>query len=317
MHPLSVHQPHEQIGKLLALVCLLTTAQAFAQISVELDLDRQNYIRYEPVSATVTLRNNTGNTLLFGSKDAPDGAGGYLRFQAFRGGGLQQVRVEHDTNPAEDLILGPGETRTLTIRINSIVDMSQVGTYTLSVRVGHPRLRQDYLSQPVPIDIRRGTPIWSHQIGVPQDSTTDIIPTRTVSLLRFRKKDGESYAMRLEDDENVFGIARLGPYLAGAEPDCHIDAMSNIHLLFQIHPRLYSYRIYSVNMELKQNLYYIMKGSIPRLKRDKELGSVRVVGGQRAVPGKDYRIADGSKAIPQPLQQSEKQDDGLLANPRR
>ncbi|MFW5893540.1 MAG: hypothetical protein ACOCUY_00195 [Verrucomicrobiota bacterium] len=302
------------------LICALA-ANLHAQLGVKLDLDREHYILYEPIQATIQLRNYAGNTLVFGTEDAAEEVGGYLKFEVIRAGGLSAPDVRKNVNPVENLILGPGETKELTVQLNGIVNMAREGNYTVSVRVGHPRLSHDYKSDSVPIDITEGYPVWTRTAGVPQDSETNSIPPRKVSLLRFRSKEGETYVLRVEDDRMVYGIVRLGPYLSSSRPEYQIDAMSNIHLLYQIHPRLYVYRIYDIDVELKQNLYYAMEETVPTLRRDPDVGSIRLVGGRRAKPGEDYQLKPGTgpESVPQALSPNSDSDseDGTLQDPRK
>lgn len=303
----------------LLLLCTLAL-NLHAQLAIELELDREHYILYEPIQATIQLRNYAGNTLVFGTEDADREVSGYLKFDVIRASGLSASDARKDVNPVENLVLGPGETKELTVQLNGIVNMAREGNYTVSVRVGHPRLSHDYESNSVPVDITEGYPVWTRNVGVPQESETNSIPPRKVSLLRFRSKEGETYVLRVEDDRTVFGIERLGPYLSSSRPECRIDAMSNIHLLYQIHPRLYVYRIYSIDVELKQNLYYAMEETVPRLRRDPEVGSIRLVGGRRAKPGEDYQLNPnkGTDQLPQAISPDSDSDseDGALEDPR-
>ncbi len=322
--PLSLSRRRDDrrlFGCRAALLLLCTLAlNLHAQLAIELDLDREHYILYEPIQATIQLRNYAGNTLVFGTKDASREVGGYLKFEVIRAGGLSAPGVRKDVNPVENLVLGPGETKQLTVQLNGIVNVAREGTYTVSVRVGHPRLSHDYESNSVPVDVTEGYPVWTRSVGVPQESETNSIPPRTVSLLRFRSKEGETYVLRVENERMVYGIVRLGPYLSSSRPECRIDAMSNIHLLYQIHPRLYVYRIYSIDVELKQNLYYAMKDTVPTLRRDPEVGSIRLIGGRRAKPGEDYQLNPnkGADQLPQAISPDSDSDseDGTLEDPR-
>lgn len=319
-HPLpalsSVRRNAPLLPALLGL-CMLAF-EAPAQIAVELELDREHYVLYEPVNATVQLRNYAGNTLVFGTEEADPEVSGFLKFNVIHEGGLSNPSARRDVNPVENLILGPGETKELTVQLNSIVNMAKEGTYTVSVRVGHPRLTHDYGSNSVPVDVMEGFPVWTRTVGVPQESETASISPRTVSLLRFRAKEGETYVLRVEDKRTVFGIIRLGPYLSSSRPQCRIDAMSNIHLLYQIHPRLYVYRIYGVDVDLKQNQYHVMEETVPTLRRDSEVGSIRIVGGRRAKPGEDYHMTPGmgSEDLPQAIAPESDSEDGTLDDPR-
>ncbi|MFW6367410.1 MAG: hypothetical protein ACOC0L_01970, partial [bacterium] len=106
LHSVNIH-PHFQhfpCRFVLFLICALA-ANLHAQLGVKLDLDREHYILYEPIQATIQLRNYAGNTLVFGTEDAAEEVGGYLKFEVIRAGGLSAPDVRKNVNPVENLIL--------------------------------------------------------------------------------------------------------------------------------------------------------------------------------------------------------------------
>ena len=265
-------------------VMVLSGFPASAQIGISLSLDRHRYLRYEPIYATVTVRNYAGNTLVFGlDKDS-----GRLWFQIEREDGRSVDPFRPDVNPASGLILGAGETKTLTLTLNTLYPLTDEGLYRVRVRISHPRLRHDYISDQVEIEIRDGIVIWKQRVGLPTSDPGQPIRYRDFQLLLFHADKGEVYCLRSRDDRCIYGVIRLGPRIAGVEPQCDVDAVSNVHVLFMIRPRLCAYRVYSPDLELRLDRYYMVEQTMPRLVRDPELGRVRVVGGRPAIPGVDF-----------------------------
>jgi len=273
---------------------LFLTWSAHAQLGISLRLDRRNYLRYEPIRATVQLRNYTGNTIMFPKQPGL----GKLTFTVSTRKGTYVRCREPDLNPAEGLILGAGETRELALTLNNLYSLQAEDVYTVAARIGHPRLSYDYKSKPVQFEVRSGLVAWERTIGVPSTSATAKIAQRKATLLAFRDDDEETYALRIEDDKVVFGVVRLGPHLSGSEAQCDSDALSNVHVLSQTSPRLYAHRVFDYNAKVKQEKYYFMEKTVPRLRRDPEVGRVFVSGGRPAVRGVDYMVPGEDNPLP-------------------
>ncbi len=271
---------------LAGFAALVPLCSSFGQIGIGLSADRRKYLRYEPIEVRVILRNYTGNTLVFGL----DPKDGFLRFRVTRVDRRPVRSTAPDANPAAGLILGAGETKTLTLAVNSLFDMQRVGSYEIRAVVGHPRLANDYISDPVSVDVRGGVVCWKRSLGVPADRPAARIRPREASLVLFHADTGDVYCLRVEDDKKVYGVVRLGPRIAGSKPECDVDAVSSIHVLLLIRPRFYAYRVYDYNVGLLQERYYVMDRSVPHLVRDPEIGRIMVSGGRVAVEGVDYRI---------------------------
>lgn len=275
-----------------ALAGLVSSAVAQPVIGVAVESELTRYLRYELIQVTVTIRNYSGNTLAFGTGASRQG---HLDLIIQSDGGLQARKLDPNANPVAGLILGAGETRRLTLGLNQIYDMQQEGVFTVSAQIGHERLPDDYRSNSLTIEVRDGIPVWTRTFGLPTSSKTGQIQTRQVSLLLFHDRDQDLYCLRIEDDEMVHGITRLGPRIGGATPACDVDAMSNIHTFIQVRSRFYSYCVYDHNGKLIQNKYYMAEKTLPQLTRDSDVGRVMVVGGVAAVPGVDFHYASQQK----------------------
>lgn len=291
---------HQPLGRAQRLACAMAllglgTTACLAQVGVGLRTDRKRYLRYEPIMATVMLRNDTGNTLVF---DQSSRAQNTLRFVIEMPEDRRARVIDADTNPVDGLILGAGEVKELTLTLNALYEMQAEGAYTISAKISHQRLAHDFASAPVMVEVREGTVAWTRLFGVPAATPTAPIPMRTVSLLALAQEDGGIYALRIEDDHLVYGVTRLGPRIAASPPECEMDAVSNIHVLLQTRPRLYVHRVFDYNMNLKQERHYLPEGSIPRLVRDPDIGRVMVTGGLEGTEGVDFQRADGEGANP-------------------
>ena len=281
---------------LVVALALLSALQAYAQLGIRLETDRLKYVTYEPVHTTVTLRNYSGNTLVFGLDPKTQG---HLDFAVAKQNAPPVRRLDDSANPVSGLVLGAGETKTLTLSLNTIYDMQEEGTYDVFAQVGHPQLENDFRSESVTVEIRHGTVQWKRSVGMPGQQQGGTIPSRQVSLLIFHDRDGDVYCLRVEDEDFVYRIVRLGRRVIGAAPQCDVDAISSIHVLFPLRPRLYVHQVYDYDVKLKQERHYVLEGAAPRFHRDPDVGRIMVVGARPAVRGVDFLYAEDASGAPQ------------------
>ena len=279
-------------GAVAVMAATLLPLPAIAQIGINLKTDRAKYFRYEPILAEVTLCNFTGNPLLFGEDDT---AQGYLKLIVEDAQGMQLPMDDPKANPAVGLLLGAGETKSVKITLNNLFNLQKEGAYTIHAVIGHGRLTQDFRSDALTVSVTAGRVVWTRDFGLPSADPVKPIVSRKASLLLFPDKKHDLFALFIEDAQLVYGVARLGSRISGAAPQCDVDALSNIHVLLMIKPRLVEYRVYDCNLQLKQRRFYMIDGSTPMLQRDPDVGRGMVVGGRLAEEGKDY-VPEDTKA---------------------
>jgi hypothetical protein len=278
---------------LAILVAWLSGNSARAQLGIELRGGRATYVTHESVMVTLVLRNYTGNALRFGG-EAPDGD---VLFVLSRDGDPMLHRVALGKRFAT-FELAAGETRKLSLQLNQIFNFQKPGDYNVYAQATHPRLGQDYQSKSLSFGVREGISIWHRSFGVPTAASDGEIPARTVTLLRTHEQTGDELCMRIEDDRLVYAVIRLGRQIFGAEPECDIDAVSNIHILMRAESRLFIYRVYDYRGQCKLKKYYMLDETLPRLLRDDRTGRLTVFGGRLAVEGVDYTVSKEDIPIP-------------------
>lgn len=276
-------------GKLRILFGILFCAfAAMAQIALDLQVEQQRYLRFEPIEVKLTVTNLSGNSLEFGG-DTTD-TQGRIAFKIVTASGREPRLTDAIGNPANGLSLAPGAAKTLRIRLDQYYDMQKEDGYTVTALLDHGRLPRRHLSHPVRVEVQDGLPILTKNIGLPTERKSGLIKALQISLLRFADMDEDIYAMRAEDDDSVYGVFRLGSYIDGEKPQMELDDNSLIHVLLQIRPRLYVYYIFGFdgrNPKLRQKRFYISAdGAPPSLNKDS--GYLRVIHGKIAREGIDY-----------------------------
>ncbi len=279
--------------KTLVFGIIAVCSMANAQITVDVSTEFERYIAFEPVRVTVTLKNISGQTLYFG-EDATDG--GHLIFEIKNLKGIPVSTSGKEFDPIANLVLSPGVVKTLVVPISDYFVLQEEDDYHLTARVGHPRLSSDYLSTPKLFQVRDGIEVWAHDVGFPGIEGDGPISTRRCTLNMFHHGDGDFYYLQIEDHDYVYAVARLGPRVQGIRPQCDIDALSRVHTLIQAAPRLFRYRVFDLNGDLKMDSVYIVENTMPRLINDPDVGRILVYGGKIAVDGVDY---NGPAPVPE------------------
>jgi hypothetical protein len=278
------------MAKRLSLILFLMAAWAAkAQIGMQLTAANERYLRYEPIELKLLIQNYSGNTLVFGGEDGNQDQGS-LTFRIDTPSGRIIRPLDPRANLVRDLIFKPGERREVSIIINSLYDMQRSESYTVTAHLEHRRLPKIHISNSVTFEVNEGSLIMERSIGLPAMNPDEKIKSIDVRLLLFNSGTGMIYCLMLEDDENVYGTFRIGPYISGSAPQMDVDSGSTIHVLLQVRPRLYSYTIYSmVNMEakLRQTRYYVPENGVPTLSRD--TGYLKVLNARRAQEGVDFQ----------------------------
>ena len=280
----------------MAVAMMLLGVAANAQLGMKLESEQNCYLRYERVKLRLTVRNYSGNTLVFGGENAAER--GKLTFVVRRQSGQMVKCLDASANPMEDIILAPGLNRQLIIDINTLFDMQRPDVYKIEAHIDHHRLPHLCASEPIIVEVKEGNTIKEKVIGLPMKKETDQIRNVKVKLIQFADSVGSMWCLRVEDDELVYGVFRLGPFMGGAVPQMDVDGSSAIHILIQVGPHLYSYSVYSMIGEivkLRQQVYYVADGGYPQLSRAS--GYLKVEHARVAQQGKDYNLKDN---VPRP-----------------
>ncbi len=272
------------------LALFLVMSGLFAQVGMHLTAEKERYLRYEPIDLTLTLRNYSGNTLIFGRSSEDGTEQGRLAFSVKMHDGSSVAPMSANINPMEGMVFAPGETKELKLTINKYYDMQKDDFYKVTAYVDHKRMPKAYISNSVSFEVREGTVITTKSFGLPARSNEDLIKSVSASLMRFNDGQDDVYCLRIEDEKTVFGTFRIGPCITGSTPQLDADSASAIHVLVQVRPRLYCYSVYSIiggEAKLRQQRYYKPDNGVPTLSRAP--GYLKILYAKQAVEGTDFR----------------------------
>jgi hypothetical protein len=266
---------------LLAIVALLCFSTARAQISVEVVFDQETYLANEPLIAKVRISNASGQTIPMGK--GPD----WLTF-SFEGRD-NLIVTQKAPVPVEYEFKSESSTTSIrSINLEPYFNLGQPGRYSVVATVNLPGWGQSFSSRPKSFNITSGSRLWEMNFGVPTSKTNSVPEIRKYVLQQGNHIHDIRLYLRLMDAGGgiTYKVLTLGQMLSFSRPEPQLDKESNLHVLFQISARGFSYLVITPDGEFKVRRVYDYTDSRPILRAD-ENGVIGVIGGIRRVTSND------------------------------
>ena len=250
-----------------------------AQIQVELKLKRLQYIAYEPVMATLVIRNLAGRDI-----ELHDSRGQHWFGFEVTGREGQPIAPARADAPEPPLQVEAGRTISRKLNLTPIYPIHDLGIYHVRANVYFADLDKFFYSQQKVFEVTGARQIWQQTVGLPE-ATSGGGNVRTYSLLMNRFPDHTSLYVRVEDKESnvVYATYPLGRIITFADPQAEIDRANQLHVLHCSAPRRWTYSHIGLNGELLKQQTFIETRSRPRLLHVAD-GAVALRGGMRDVP---------------------------------
>lgn len=275
--------------KIFALTVVLSgVLPVFARIGVGVSLNRRSYMQYEQIYACVTLRNDSGRPLIFGSRPELHG---FVLFDIRDAGNCPVPMIKDKEISVTGLYLAPGEVKSMVIPLSQYYDLSKPGTYRVYAYVGHSVLNSEFRSRDKAFEVSEGVEVWRKTVGKPDlsDEKNSAYEERTYSIRVASDNGFRSYYLRVEDKDYILAVTLIGHEVSYEKFQVEVDMLSRIHLLMPVSPRVFHYMSFNVNGMNLANSYWKTSGTIPMLYRDPKNGMVTRMGGVEARKGLDYR----------------------------
>ena len=283
---------------LTLLVFLVAASSAFSQISMQIMLNQDAYLQYEPVYVRVSMRNMSAHALAFGESK---GLQGVLSFNIYPGGknALRiPPKVEGVLPSMTGVILQPGTVREFTFLLSRFYDIRRLGPLSVKAVVTHPQLPSAYESNTVHCNIVTGKRVWGPvTVGVPDtgllsadsSAASGRIKTRNYTIVSYFTGKVTAYAMVIDDADRVYKVRRVG-FDLGAElkPRCEVDFLSRLNIMLAVTNEVFAYYQFNIDGGLERKKIYMKTSTTPTLVHDKETGIVMPAGGREARRDIDY-----------------------------
>jgi hypothetical protein len=254
---------------------------------MRLEVQRSIYIQHEMVQAYLTMRNSSGQALIFG---AASEFKGHLEIELLDSQG-RKLKGSGAKVDLRGLILRAGTDQTIRVNLNKWVPITKKGSYQVRMFLSHPMLENEYQSNSIYFDVSPGEIYWSKKFGIPKidaQSNDTPSPIRTYNLRALQDKADVYLFLFIEDDKKIYAIENIGMLLGRKHAACEVDFLNRLHILLPVSSKLFQYFVFDWNGEREVNKVYRSAKNIPVLFRNPQTGEVSVVGGEIAQRGIDY-----------------------------
>jgi hypothetical protein len=269
-----------------------------AQVTVDVSLKQDQFLPGEKLPIRVKVANNSGQLLTFGDEI-------WLTYSVEARDGTIVAR-SGEVPIAHNLEVKPSAWAATTTDIAPYYDLSKPGRYSVIATVYIKDWQLKASSTPKFFDIINGTRFWEQEFGLPQSATNHNPPeVRKYILQQATLETAMNLYFRLTDssESKTFKVFSIGPMISFSDPQIRVDASSNLHLLYQMSARTYSYTIINPDGEVTLRQTYVYSNSAPHLKVD-EAGNAVIVGGIRQMAENDVpptRKSSFTNEIPPPI----------------
>jgi len=271
--------------------CLVGLTSAIAQsVSVEVVLDREQYLINEELVAKVRITNFSGQTLTLGADED------WLSF-TLDGGAAKVVSQRALVPVRHEFKLDSSKIGTRRIDIAPYFDLGRPGRYTVTASVRIPQLNTRVQSKPKAFHIITGTVLWQQDFGMPPDpkAPASVPEIRKYSLLQVTHDKELTLYFRLTDGSGAktFRVLPIDKLISFSNPEGQLDRFNNLHVLYQTGAHSFLYSMINPEGVLIGRETHDISTTRPALRTDKD-GHISVVGGTRRYASTDLPPSDDS-----------------------
>jgi len=256
---------------LFSVLAVLAT-RGFAQVTVEVVFDQEQFLRNESLPLRVRIVNYSGQTLHLG--EHPD----WLSFivEGTTGEPLARTGSLPETTP---ISLENSKVASVKLDLMPYYDLGVTGRYRVTAMVRVPQLRETISSKPRNFDIVSGTVFWEQEFGVP---STGVPEVRKYALQQatFLKQLRLYVRITPADESKTLRVVALGPLVSFARPEAQLDKLSNLHVLYQSSAKTFLYAVVTPQGDLIVRQTHEYMTTRPHLHRDAK-DQIAVAGGER------------------------------------
>lgn len=246
-------------------------------VTVELELEQDQFLPSEDIKVAVRIVNLTGRTLRMGADN------GWVKFFIETKDGFP---ILPDSEP---LVVGEFDLPTSKTGIKRVdlvphFPIKQSGRYTVRAEIEVPGLDKAVTSRPVAFDIFNGTVLKSITVGVVRKNAPAGGAAEQRTFLLQRKNNGKSDQLyvRITDhpSANTLKVLSIGRLVAIGEPELQVDQQSRLHVLFRTDSKTFRYVVVTADGEIVRRQTHDHGPGAPKLRMNDE-NDVVVSGGVR------------------------------------
>ena len=277
----------KKIGLCLGLM-LGAAVPLSAQVSVEVNLDQEQFLPGEALRASVRVTNRSGQTLHLG------GDNDWLTFSVESRDGFV-VTKDEDAPVKGEFTLESSKAATKRVDLAPYFSLDRQGRYAVQAVV---KIKQwDYVvaSPPRSFNIIQGANMWETEFGVPHPGGATNAPNDSPEVRKYILQQANYLKGRIrlylritdQTGAKTYRVFPIGPLVSFSRPEPQVDKQSNLHVLFANGPQAYNYTVFTPDGDLETRQTYEYVGTRPRLQPNDD-GTISVKGGVRRVSSDDF-----------------------------
>lgn len=218
---------------ILTVICALLCSQAFAQIEVQLQPVRKDFVVGENVVMRLTVVNQTDASITF--KNSPGRP--WLNFTMTKRSEQGEVApIAAARYP--DLVLTPGSTRSFEINLKTTYRLNTAGGYTVIATLRMPDGHSTYSSNRCLFTMTNGSKMRDFNIQARGERLT-----LSLRLARINDKECLFGQAINKDTKQVLSACFLAEYRNFMQPRVLLDSAQNLHVLCQSSPDFFTYAV--------------------------------------------------------------------------
>lgn len=274
----------------LAAILWASVIGTTAQVSVDVLLDQEQFLRDESLPVKVRISNRSGQTLKLG-QDAD-----WLTFSIQRRSGYVVPKLS-EPPVAGEVTLDSAMALTKSWNLMPHFEISEPGRYRVTATIHIKQWNRDETSEAKEFEIIRGTKLWEQDFGVPVASGAPEVRKYMLQQASFVKRLMLYVRITDASENQVFRVLPVGYLLSFSRPEAQVDRLSQLHLLFQYGPRSFHYLMISPDGELLVRQTHDYTSTRPVLRSNKE-GKIYVNGGMRRYMEEDIPSPSAAASTP-------------------
>lgn len=279
------------------LLALLTALRASAQLTVEVTMDRDQFLPSEAVPVAVRVTNRSGQPLHLGA-DA-----NWLTFSVESADDFIVLKN------AEVPVLGEfdvGSSQVAIKRVNlaPYFGLGRPGRYHVTATVKIKAWSAEVSSSGKYFDVVSGAELWTQNFGVPVPAGATNLPpeVRRYTLIKVGYVRSQlSLYVQVSDPaaSHVFKIISVGKMVSFSQPETQVDRASNLHVLWQNGAQAFTYAVVNPDGELLKQEIFDYVAARPRLSVS-DNGAVTVLGGVRRITASEVPLLKSPDEVMSP-----------------
>jgi hypothetical protein len=248
-------------------------------VTVQLQLDQDQYLPEEDLQLKVRITNRSGQPVSFGQDDH------WISFDVI--GERDRLISKLGEMPVKGpFTLLSGQETTRPLNPTPYFDFRRPGRYRIGALISIPQWNQQIACRPAAFTVSEGVPLpnlGNLQIGVPPPAGLTNVPpeVRRYSLIKVAYLDELKLYFRLTDKYGrTLRVFPLAPMLSLSDPEAQIDRANNLHVLLQTGAKTFTYSVLDPAGNLIARQFHQYTRTRPKLSCDGG-GQVFVAGGRR------------------------------------